>query len=183
MSTPIPDVDLSRGSCCSVPSTSCLDGYRSRAALVGRHDASWLHLRTICITQARRPERMPRRPRTDTVAITVSPCGPVGAQPAAHLVGMIVRLVGAHEVHAVADGVVLVGGLGFLLGPPVLVHGVDVIGLVVAKSRESRDVKGRHHHVVFVDEVVAVEHVHAGPGGIVGFDSHDLARPKPHHVL
>jgi hypothetical protein len=45
---------------------------------------------------------------------------------------------------------------------PSVLHGInETCSLWVSKVFEHRDVERRHHVVVFVDEVVAVEHIHA----------------------
>lgn len=69
-------------------------------------------------------------------------------------------------------------------GGPALVLGVaEVGGLVVAEVLQHGDVEGGHHVLVLVDEVVAVEHVEAGPGLVVGLDAHRLADGEPDDVL
>jgi hypothetical protein len=66
------------------------------------------------------------------------------------------------EVAVAVDEVGIVEWLGAVLG----FHGVDEVGLfVVAEVFECGDVEGGHHVVVFVDQVVAVEHVETIPSG------------------
>ena len=59
------------------------------------------------------------------------------------------------------------------LSAPSLLHRINEVGRFrVAEVGERGDVEGGHHVVVFVDEVVAVEHVDAVPRRVAGEDAH-----------
>ena len=59
------------------------------------------------------------------------------------------------------------------LSAPSLLHRINEVGgFRVAEVCERGNVEGGHHVVVFVDEVVAVEHVDAVPRRVAGEDTH-----------
>jgi hypothetical protein len=133
--------------------------------------------------------------------------GPVRIEPAQHFLNVVVRLQVGHKIYFVQDSLVceLVWGSG--LRPPAGIHGVDKRRLVVAQVQQGGDVEGDHHLMlcrvisvksvlergpgsgeeavthVFVDQVMAMEQIHATPRGIMRLDLDRLARPKPDDIL
>jgi len=75
-------------------------------------------------------------------------------------------------------------GFGERLRAVALLHGVDEAGLfVVAKIRQGGNIHSSHHLVVFVDQVVAVEHVQTIPGCVASNHIDLLVGVQPNHVL
>lgn len=53
-----------------------------------------------------------------------------------------------------------------------------LVAIAVRGKIDVADVEGGHHIVVFVDQVVAVKHVYAGPRGVVCNDLMELVSIK-----
>lgn len=81
----------------------------------------------------------------------------------------------------------LLGELGRILrfGAPAGLHGVNEVGgfRVAEIGGEGGDVEGHRHVVVLVDEVVAVEHVDAVPGGVFSQHVHPFVIAKEDNVF
>lgn len=91
---------------------------------------------------------------------------------------MAVRVQAGHELDALDNRLVAKGpGTASKLGPSVWLsspsgfHRIDVGCFIVAKIREGSDVKGGHHVVVLMDQIVTMEHIDSVPlhQRLVGF--------------
>ncbi|TLD12853.1 uncharacterized protein PgNI_02843 [Pyricularia grisea] len=116
---------------------------------------------------------------------------PVAVKRIAHLIDLAVGISVSQEGNSSLDALIAKGtsatrevGSTKCLGTPALLHGVDEVSLlVVAKVGQGSHVEGGHHVVVLVDQVVAVEHVDAVPGGVVSLDEHLFVLAQPDDVL
>lgn len=132
-----------------------------------------------------------RLPLQSGVRVTDILALPEVVQGLAHGVELAVGLLEREHLDLVDDGVggedALAGaevGEDVGLGVPAVVLGVaEVGGLVIPEAREHGDVEGRHHVLVLVDQVVAVEHVQPRPGLVVRLHPHRLPLRQPDHVF
>ena len=66
-----------------------------------------------------------------------------------------------------------------ILGSVLLLHRVDKLGCFgVAEISETGDVKSSHHVVIFVDKVVAMEHLYTIIRSVTGDDCNLLVHTK-----
>ena len=72
----------------------------------------------------------------------------------------------------------------FSLRAPSLLHRInEVCCLLIAKVFQRSDVECGHHVMIFMNQVVAVEHVHTIPRSVLGQDLYLLVDTEQHYVF